>query len=261
MLRQVSPDPVDPTVVAFVPPIARPLVDAKAAGQQLAAALQKIVRGLEFAHFTYRVTASLRPAHEPHACTWTSAPGEWARLYDERAYIEIDPRLSAGWDSPLPWLWDRTHCASSPAERHFFDAAARYGVNSGVAVALQHRFDAPGIFVLSSAIPVNDSARRRHVANILGQVMVLATFVHDLFLASVIDRCLPVPSEGRPLSARERQCLQLAARGMRSREIGVALRIGEQTVESHFANLLTKLGAATRLEAIAKAGAARLIVA
>ena len=261
MLRQMSREPVDSTVREFVPPIARPLVDASAARQQLAPALQKIVRGLEFTHFLYRVTASVRPTHEPRAFAWTSEPGGWVRLYDERAYIEADPRLSDTWESPLPWLWDRTNCARSPAERDFFDAATRYGVNSGVAVPLRHKPDAPGHLVLSSAIPVNDAARRRHVTNVLGQVIILATFVHDLFLASVIDQGLPVPSEGRPLSARERECLQLAARGMRSRQIGAALRIGERTVESHFANLLTKLGAATRQEAIAMASAARLIIA
>jgi LuxR family quorum-sensing system transcriptional regulator SolR len=89
--------------------------------------------------------------------------------------------------------------------------------------------------------------------------LVVASSVHELFLASVIGRCLPPPTEGRPLSTREQECLQLAAGGMTSSQIGASLGIGERTVHQHFSNLLGKLGAANRHEAIAKATAAGLI--
>jgi len=261
MLRTFSPDEVAPVVTGFVPPVARPLLEALAARQPLGPVLQTIVRRLDFDHFMYAVTTSLHPTQESRAYTWTSVPGEWVRMYDERAYIEIDPRLHGAWDSALPYLWDRANCARSPAQQAFFDAATTYGVVSGIAVALRNRFDAPGIFVLSSAVPANDAGRRRHITSVLGKVMVLATFVHDLLLATVAGQCLPAPSEGRPLSARERECLQLAAHGLNSREIGNALHIGERTVHTHFANLLAKLGAANRHEAIAKASAVGLIAA
>jgi LuxR family transcriptional regulator, quorum-sensing system regulator SolR len=261
MLRMLSPDPVAPTVRGFIPSIAKPLLEANAAGQPMAPTLQGIVRGLEFDHFMYGVTTSLNPTQETRAFTWTSVPSEWVRLYDERSYIEVDPRLRGAWDSPLPCMWDRASSANSTEQRAFFDAAAEYGVCSGVALALRNRFDAPGIFILSSAIPANDSARQRHIAGVLGQVMVLAAYVHDLLLTSIVERCLPSPAEGRPLSTRERECLQLAAQGLSSREIGVTLSIGERTVHTHFANLLAKLGAANRHEAIAKASAVGLVAA
>jgi DNA-binding CsgD family transcriptional regulator len=261
MLRMLSVEPIAPTAKAFVPSIAKPLVAAVAAGRALAPALQSIVRGLEFDHFMYGVSTSVNPTQETRSFTWTSLPGEWVRLYDERAYIEIDPRLRGAWESPLPCLWDRTSHAKSAEQQAFFDAAGEYGIRSGVALALRNRFDAPGIFVLNSAAPMNDSARQRHIMAVLGQVMVLAAYVHDLLLAAIVERCLPSPAEGRPLSTRELECLQLAARGLSSREIGAALGIGERTVHTHFANLLAKLGAANRHEAIARASAAGLIAA
>jgi DNA-binding CsgD family transcriptional regulator len=110
-------------------------------------------------------------------------------------------------------------------------------------------------------VPVITESRRQYITAILGQVMVLATVVHNLLLTSVIEHCLPAPSEGQPLSERERACLQLAAGGLGAREIGAKLQIGERTVHSHFANLLAKMGAATRDEAIAMASAVGLVAA
>lgn len=261
MLRILSPNPEMPTVTAFLPPIARPLLDAVTNRAPLTPVLHSIAEGLGFDHFVYVAASSPRPTRETRACTWTSLPEEWIHIYDDRAFIEIDPRLRGSWNSPLPYLWDRASCTASPDSNAFFDAAAAFGVASGIAIALRNRFDVPGIFMLDSSVPVNDAARLRHIRGVMGQAMVLAAFVHDLLQNSIVERCLPSPIEGRGLSSRERECLQLAARGLSSREIGAVLRIGERTVHTHFANLLAKLGAANRHEAIAKASATGLIAA
>lgn len=44
------------------------------------------------------------------------------------------------------------------------------------------------------------------------------------------------------LSARQREVATLVATGLMNREIGLALRIGERTVESHVVAILRKLG-------------------
>ncbi len=54
-----------------------------------------------------------------------------------------------------------------------------------------------------------------------------------------------------PLSAREREVLQLLARGLRNREIGGKLFISENTVRNHVMSLLEKLGTTHRTEGIA----------
>lgn len=61
------------------------------------------------------------------------------------------------------------------------------------------------------------------------------------------------------LSARERSCLALSARGFTSRDIATRLGIATRTVDFHIGNVLVKLAAANRHEAIAKAAARGLL--
>jgi DNA-binding NarL/FixJ family response regulator len=66
-------------------------------------------------------------------------------------------------------------------------------------------------------------------------------------------------SEGAPLSSREKHCLQLASHGLTSAEIASRLGIVDRTVNFHFANILSKLAARNRHEAIAKAATLGLL--
>ena len=50
------------------------------------------------------------------------------------------------------------------------------------------------------------------------------------------------------LTEREREVARLVAHGRSNREIGNALVISERTVERHVANILAKLGLASRVE-------------
>ncbi|MGH3887058.1 MAG: response regulator transcription factor [Pseudonocardiaceae bacterium] len=61
------------------------------------------------------------------------------------------------------------------------------------------------------------------------------------------------------LSARELEVLQLVALAMSNAQIGRQLVIAEGTVKRHLTNIYAKLGAVSRVDAIRKASAARLI--
>ena len=52
----------------------------------------------------------------------------------------------------------------------------------------------------------------------------------------------PPPDPLQPLSPRERDVLELIARGHSNRQIARDLAIGEQTVKTHVRSILTKLG-------------------
>lgn len=54
----------------------------------------------------------------------------------------------------------------------------------------------------------------------------------------------------KDLSPREIELLTLAGKGLNNREIADRVNIGERTVQTHFQNLLVKLGKSTRIEAI-----------
>lgn len=55
-----------------------------------------------------------------------------------------------------------------------------------------------------------------------------------------------------PLTQREAECLKLVAQGKTDAEIGQLLHISSRTVRFHVGNAKTKLGVATRIQAVAK---------
>jgi two-component system, NarL family, response regulator YdfI len=56
-----------------------------------------------------------------------------------------------------------------------------------------------------------------------------------------------------PLTAREREVLQMLSEGLGNKEIATRLKISEHTVKFHVASILGKLGAASRTEAVSLA--------
>ncbi len=56
-----------------------------------------------------------------------------------------------------------------------------------------------------------------------------------------------------PLTDRERDILQWAARGLTNKGIGAKLSISDRTVQGHLANIYAKLGVNSRTEAVTKA--------
>src|SRR5262249_18605633 len=55
------------------------------------------------------------------------------------------------------------------------------------------------------------------------------------------------------LTERELQVLKLAARGLRNKEIGAALKIGEDTVKIHLTHIFSKLEVLDRTQAVVAA--------
>ncbi|HEU5424149.1 MAG TPA: response regulator transcription factor [Nitrolancea sp.] len=71
-------------------------------------------------------------------------------------------------------------------------------------------------------------------------------------VAATLQHALQRGGSGRPaLSAREREILQLAARGASNKAIAEELFLSVRTVESHLSHTLAKLGVASRAEAVA----------
>ena len=85
----------------------------------------------------------------------------------------------------------------------------------------------------------------------MGTYLLFAIHFYNIFLREVVKKNVPPSHRGRRLSNREIECLTLAAKGQTSADIGFKLDIAERTVNFHFSNIVSKLDAANRIEAIA----------
>ena len=67
---------------------------------------------------------------------------------------------------------------------------------------------------------------------------------------------MPLPD----ISDREREVLIAVARGLNNAELAQSLFIGEATVKTHVSNLLAKLGCRDRVQLVARAYEAGVVV-
>lgn len=81
----------------------------------------------------------------------------------------------------------------------------------------------------------------------------------DARSANAMARSIQATPEPGALTEKERTVLELLAHGMRNREIGGQLYISETTVKFHVRNIMRKLGASSRAEAVYEASKVGLI--
>jgi NarL family two-component system response regulator LiaR len=135
-----------------------------------------------------------------------------------------------------------------------------------VLAALHDTPHPPAVVMLTSATDDEHLVRAMHAGatsyllktasaeHVIAAVRAAATGTASLSpeLVTRLTRALrrpPPPDPLRPLSPREREVLQLIARGHSNRQIARDLVIGEQTVKTHVRSILTKLGLQDRVQA------------
>ncbi|HZQ61564.1 MAG TPA: LuxR family transcriptional regulator [Casimicrobiaceae bacterium] len=225
---------------------------AAAANQAMDAPMLDITRALGFDSFLYAVCTG-----EARTRTWTTISTEWRALYEERRYMEVDPRFTHTRHRAAPCMWDSATTRREWQVQEFLRDAARFGIRSGVAVSFHDADHARIVLALDSVVTPVSARRLDSIERRLGDVMLLATSLHDLLGAKAADS--PTRPARGALSTREKECLRLAARGMTSADIGSKLGITARTANFHFSNLIGKLGVINRHEAIARAVLSGLI--
>jgi DNA-binding CsgD family transcriptional regulator len=258
MLIPLQPSPAMPPTPVYVPVWLQPLVDAGLDEKSLPAIVTTIIARLGFETMVYGTAKTKHRGGDERFFFWTTVPQAWVREYDRESYAEIDPRISYGWDSPPPLIWDESIANGDPKVAHFLDRASRHGIGSGLALYFQED---------EYAVLVSLNRRERHlgrekraqIETITGDALHFAYVFHWVFMRRVIAGGAQPVHHGAPLSARELQCLTYAAHGMSSSEIGLKLGIAERTANFHFSNLISKLGVLNRHEAIATAVATGLV--
>jgi LuxR family transcriptional regulator, quorum-sensing system regulator SolR len=255
MLITLSPALIDAIDPGPLPGWLQPLAEGRKTGAALIDAVRQVVASMGFASFTYGLTTASLPTSDERFHCLTTAPAAWAAEYDLQGYVEIDPRVQHGWNQVMPLIWDRRIGGGNPRIEAFLERAAAHGIGSGVCVFLHDTPRARAMVGFNSPERDLTAVRTAQVSERLGDCVLLGTVLHAICAREVIAQGAAAAQHGFALSTREVQCLNLAAHGQTSRDIAFKLGITERTANFHFRNILSKLGAMNRSEAIAKAAA------
>lgn len=260
-------DPGQPTAVPgyLVDDAVGRLAQAALAGRPLAAEMQDVVAKFGFTGFTYATSPDAGPTRRDTRCfVWSTLPGDWVARYGERGYIEIDPAVTRSWNRSVPFVWDAAEYTSDSRCSAYFEDARRFGIASGVSISFRDRDHGRIYVAVHSPVSPVTAGRRCAITQRLGEIVLLALAFHGCFMANLVDGAAPPrsrPATGPALSPREKQCLEFAAHGMTSADIGIKLGIKPRTANFHFRNIVSKLDALNRSEAIALGIARGLIPA
>ncbi|MFO1304522.1 MAG: autoinducer binding domain-containing protein [Burkholderiales bacterium] len=190
------------------------------------------------------------------AAHWSSAGAAWTARYATRAYHLVDPRVRLTRGRAVPVGWSNENAAPDTRSRAFAHDATQHAIGGGVAMAVHDASAGRAVIAWDrgarEARDIDASPRRS-----LGTLALVGGLLHEGFAAQAGPA--DAGGHGLPLTDRERECVSLVARGMTSADVGAKLGISARTANFHMGNVMEKLGAMSRSEAIARAMAANIV--
>lgn len=219
----------------------------RASTDALEAAFRMAVSELGFRYFA--VWSHVDPLAPPrNAIMIHNYPAEWVRFYSEARLRDFDPVLLRAERDPLPFFWDdmlRTDPVTLQ-QRKIMEEGATYGLEHGYTAPL-HLSWIQGVPRASCSMVPDDPAIE---ARSYQAVELMANYLYAV--ASPLPGVLSYP-KSLQLTARERQCLELAAEGKDNWAIGRLLSLSEGTVHTYVERAKRRLGVATRIQAVVRA--------
>jgi len=205
-----------------------------------------------FELFAYALTVNA-PSLKAQQYVINGFPLRWGERYVAAKYFEVDPLVRHARTSSLPAIWsDQIFHGGETLQ--FWDEARSFGLDSGLSFAVHEQPGVTGILSLARdrAIDLPDT----ELAALIGRAQMFASLLHHAVVRLELPKLLP---EHAPLTVREKECMKWAADGKTAWEIGQILNITERTAVFHISNVVHKLGAANKTQAIVRAVALRLI--
>lgn len=215
---------------------------------ELTAAFQSAIQHLGFRHFA--CCSHVNPGRPPaNAVVIHNYPTDWVRSYAERNLHQRDPVFHYAERELLPFRWETPafRAGLTSLQARLLQEAAEVGIARGYTVPIHLPWTAGALRASCSVIPDARSIDERAYR----AVQVMAVYLY----ASAEPRRVSSPRErerrnGPMLSARESQCLELAAEGKSDWDISQLLKISEHTVHKHVEAAKHRLGVSTRIQAI-----------
>lgn len=180
---------------------------------------------------------------KPHVL-YADAPAAFFEAFDERQLLRHHPLVQQALVSSEPFTTRQIQARDlTPEQTKALEfIGAQLNLTAGFIVPVRRNGTLLGI-VTYGGVNCRLGPIERSILHLLAHT----ALVHAL---EIKDAKEPPPVD---LSPRELQCLQWASRGKTDAEIGVILGISARTARFHIENAKRKLGAATRVQAVAEA--------
>ena len=174
---------------------------------------------------------------------------EWINHYVKCNYETVDPVVSAGVRSLLPVDWGRLD-RSNPKAARMFDESREAGVGSqGMTIPMRGVENGVwGLFSITSNESDKEWVRRR--PEMIADLVLIGNFLHQKAFEAhhTIEKI-----DLNAVTRREVEALAWTSEGKSVADIAVLMRISAETVKAHLDSARYKLGALSRVHAVAKA--------
>lgn len=224
------------------------LTDANASWAALTTTLAGI--GLDQVNYAFLDLASYTRLEARGDPGFSTMRPDWIAHYSERRYDlddEIVGHVRAGNFRPKLYRLGRPQDFTNVG---IINEANEAGLKSGLLVPLYGDY---GSALPSAGIVMGSSLAEAEVERIIQEHAPMLVALGHIFHAGMVGELRRRRAGSTPLSDRERDCLQYAARGLRTTAIADRLKLAEGTVELYLRNARRKLDAKTLAEAVARA--------
>lgn len=207
----------------------------------------RFMREVRALGFSFAACAShvdpLKPP--PGAVMMVDYPRVWLERFSENRYAQRDPVFLVARQQVLPFRWSSLRLREDldPDQIEILNEAAEVGLGRGFSIPIH----APDALPASCSLAIGpDGIDPLHVRD----AHWYAVYAHE----SARRLLLEAEPERKPiLGRRERQCLELIARGKGDFEISVILGVSEHTVHNTIRRAMRKFEVATRVQAFVRA--------
>lgn len=177
----------------------------------------------------------------------TNYPTTCVEQYSRLQWLGRDPVVRHCRQSSLPLIWHREHFLGDACQLH--EESAAHGIATGVATALRGARSSRAMMVSVANGACFNAKTQAWLTETMPLIHLLASYAYE-----AINRIEEVSASADiGLTRREDECLHWAAAGKTSWEISRILGCSEATVNFHFRNIIEKLGASNRRQAVVRA--------
>lgn len=213
----------------------------------LLSAVQYATRLLDFrwAAYSLALLNKNRAMPTPVKIANISFPDGWAQLYLSNCFHLIDPIYIENYQHFGLQVWEETYRKATVVPSYFRKRAEEFGLKNGYSLGAKNFRGTIGTLFSISGGSLEFNSREKLILN------TLLPHIHEALLRVAEPAVLDYHFQPKPLSARETELLRLVKDGVGTANICGIMKITERTVNFHMSNILKKLDASSRAQAVA----------